>query len=111
MKRITLLGAFLLALTLALPTQAQDVLIQGGTVLTVTQGTLENTDVLVRNGRIARIGAGLEAPDGVETVDASGRFVMPGIIDAHSHIALTSVNVASPSLRSSMFCPPFCASW
>ena len=71
---------------------AQDVLIQGGTVLTITGGSLDATDVLVRNGRIARIGAGLQAPDGVEVVDATGKFVLPGIIDAHSHIALSSVN-------------------
>ncbi|MBO6576513.1 MAG: amidohydrolase family protein [Rhodothermales bacterium] len=77
---------------LVLPAAAQDVLIQGGTVLTVTNGTLTGTDVLIRDGRIARIGTGLEAPEGVDVVDASGKYVMPGIIDAHSHIALTSVN-------------------
>ena len=88
-------NTFLLALAFlmtASTTRAQDVLIQGGTVLTVTNGTLENTDVLVRDGRIARIGAGLNAPEGIEVVDATGLYVMPGIIDAHSHIALSSVN-------------------
>lgn len=69
-----------------------DVLIKGGTVLTVANGTLENTDVLVRNGKISKIGKGLRAPRGVETVDATGKFVMPGIIDAHSHIAGSAIN-------------------
>ena len=71
------------------------VLLRGGTVHTVTGGTLEATDILVTDGRIARIGQGLEAPRGVTVVDVTGRHVTPGIIDAHSHIALSSVNEAS----------------
>lgn len=80
----------------ALSVQAQqkkgDVLIKNGTVLTITNGTLEATDVLVRNGKIDRIGKNLKTPKGVTEVDATGKFVMPGIIDAHSHIAGTSIN-------------------
>ena len=72
-----------------------DVLIQGATVHTVTNGTLESTDVLVRDGKIERIGPGLNAPRGVRTIDATGMHLMPGIIDAHSHIALSSVNEAT----------------
>ncbi|MEP7218219.1 MAG: amidohydrolase [Bacteroidota bacterium] len=67
-------------------------LIRNGTVLTVTKGTFERTDVLVRNGKIERIGEGLSAPAGTDTIDATGMFVMPGIIDAHSHIAIDDVN-------------------
>ncbi len=81
--------------TSGLSASGQDVLIQGGTLLTITQGTLPNTDVLVQNGRITRVGEGLTAPDGVQVIDASGKYVMPGIIDAHSHIALSSVNESS----------------
>ncbi|KYG74274.1 MULTISPECIES: amidohydrolase [Roseivirga] len=69
-----------------------DVLFKGGTVLTITNGALENTDVLVRDGKISRIGKGLRAPNGVETVDITGKFLMPGIIDAHSHIAGSAIN-------------------
>lgn len=69
-----------------------DVLIKNGTVLTITNGTLEQTDVLVRDGKIDRIGKNLKAPNGVLKIDATGKFVMPGIIDAHSHIAGTSIN-------------------
>lgn len=71
------------------------VLVQGATVLTVSHGTLANTDVLVQDGRIARIGTGLSAPAGVPVVNASGLYLMPGIIDAHSHIATSSVNEAT----------------
>ncbi len=78
----------------ASPAGAQDLLIQNGTVLTVTNGTHERTDILVRDGRIAEVGSGLSA-SGVETIDATGLFVMPGIIDAHSHIAVSSINEAT----------------
>ena len=88
-----LLASFLLLA--ATPAVAQDLLIQNATVLTVTDGTLDSTDVLVRSGKIADIGQGLQAPQGAETMDATGMYLMPGIIDAHSHIALSAVNEAT----------------
>ncbi len=92
---------FLTALLVAAPPKAQDgpptgdLLIRGATVLTVTDGTLEDTDVLVRDGRIAEVGQGLSAPRGVRTVDGADHYLMPGVIDAHSHIAISSVNEAT----------------
>ena len=82
---------------LSLPPASErgSVLLRGATVHTVTDGTLENTDVLVEDGKIARIGAGLDAPRGVRVVELAGRHLTPGIIDAHSHIALSSVNEAT----------------
>lgn len=68
------------------------VLIKNGTVLTVTKGTLAETDVLIRDGKISQIGKGIAAPQGVQVIDATGLYVMPGIIDAHSHIALDQIN-------------------
>ncbi len=88
----------LIILTVSLPGLSQDngdILIRNATVLTVTNGTLENTDILIREGKIERIGEGLRAPRGVEEVDATGKYVMPGIIDAHSHIALDAINEAT----------------
>ncbi|MCZ6705336.1 MAG: amidohydrolase [Bacteroidetes bacterium] len=81
-----------------MPAVAQEtgsVLIQNATVLTITNGTLDNTDVLVENGKITGIGFNLSAPNGVEVIDASGQYLMPGIVDAHSHIALSSINESS----------------
>ncbi|MGM0946230.1 MAG: amidohydrolase family protein [Bacteroidota bacterium] len=71
------------------------VLIKNATVLTVTNGTLENTDVLVQDGIIKQIAQNINAPSGVQSIDASGKYVMPGIIDAHSHVALDVVNEAT----------------
>ena len=66
----------------------------GGTVLTVgPQGTIENGTVLVRDGKILAVGRDVAVPAGAVVIDAKGRFVMPGIIDAHSHTAIEgSVN-------------------
>ena len=98
------LGALVAVLLAATPLQAQDQLrgdapddwlIQDATVLTVTNGTLENGDILVRDGDIAQVGQDLSAPSGVETYDASGEYVMPGIIEAHQHMAISNVNEAT----------------
>jgi imidazolonepropionase-like amidohydrolase len=72
-----------------------DWLIQDATVLTVTNGTIENGDILVRDGDIAAVGEDLSAPSGVEVYDASGEYVMPGIVEAHQHMAISNVNEAT----------------
>ena len=78
---------------------AQDMLIQGGTVITITNGDLENTDVLIRDGKIAEIGQNLTAPDGFQVIDATGKFVMPGILDDHSHMGVDrGINEGSRSV-------------
>ena len=66
-----------------------NILIRNATVLTVTGGTLEETDVLVERGKIKGIGKGLSAPSGAPVIDGTGKYLMPGIIDAHSHIAVS----------------------
>lgn len=75
------------------------VLIKNATVLTITNGTLEDTDVLVENGVIRRIGKNLTTAN-VQTIDAKGKYLMPGIIDAHSHVALDAVNEATAPITS-----------
>ncbi len=69
-----------------------NLLIKNGTVLTITKGNLDQTDVLVKDGKIIQIGKNIQAPVGSKVIDATGQFVMPGIIDAHSHIALDAIN-------------------
>ena len=82
----------ILSLVIAQTAIAQNVVIRNATVLSVTNGTLENTDVLITGGIISEIGTDLRAPRGTDEIDATGKFLMPGIVDAHSHIALSSVN-------------------
>lgn len=69
---------------------ADEILIRGGTLLTVTEGTLESADLLIRDGKIAAIGRSLEAPPNARVIDATGRYVMPGIVDTHSHMGVYS---------------------
>jgi imidazolonepropionase-like amidohydrolase len=75
-------------------------LIKNATVLTVTKGTLENTDLLLQNGKIAQIGKNLTAPAGAQVIDATGKYVMPGIIDPHSHSMADAINEGSLSVTS-----------
>ncbi|QEL14869.1 amidohydrolase family protein [Limnoglobus roseus] len=77
-----------------------DVLIRGATVLTMTTGkVLPKTDILVAGGKVKAIGANLTADKGVTVLEAEGMFVMPGIIDTHSHFAISGgVNEASLSV-------------
>ena len=89
------------AATASNATAAQDTLIRNATVLTVSHGTLQNTDVLLRGGKITAVGQNLKAPDGARVVDATGKFVLPGIIDAHSHSMMDgSVNECTKSVTS-----------
>jgi len=62
-----------------------ETLIRNATVLTAVRGTLENTDILIQNGKIAKIGKNLKAASDANVIDATGKFVTPGIIDCHSH--------------------------
>ncbi|HEY0172403.1 MAG TPA: amidohydrolase family protein [Pyrinomonadaceae bacterium] len=113
MKRLlTLAILFVAACAAAAPAQTrgsaaagaaatQDTLIRNATVLTASRGTLEATDILIRGGKIASVGKNLRAPDGARTIDATGKFVSPGIIDAHSHAMMDgSVNECTRSVTS-----------
>lgn len=70
------------------------VFIQNATLMTITDGIIENGDVLIIDGVITGIGTNLSAPLGVKVVNGSGKYVMPGIIDAHSHLNTVSTNEA-----------------
>jgi imidazolonepropionase-like amidohydrolase len=61
-------------------------------------GILESADLLVRDGEIAEIGSNLSAPEGAMVIDASGKQVTPGLIDAHSHTGADSINEGSNSV-------------
>jgi imidazolonepropionase-like amidohydrolase len=77
------------------------ILIQNATVLTVSHGTLEHASILIKDGKIAEVGLSIKAPKDAQVIDAAGQFVMPGIIDCHSHIAIDgSVNEGSVPVSS-----------
>lgn len=63
-----------------------NLLIKGGRVIDPSQGLDDTLDVVVENGLVKEIGKGLAAPAGAETIDASGKYVVPGLIDMHVHL-------------------------
>lgn len=72
--------------------RSQNMLFKNATVWTSeAQGVLSNTDVLVRDGKISRIGSNLSA-GGAMVIDATGKHLTAGVIDEHSHIAALSIN-------------------
>ncbi len=77
-----------------------EVLIRNATVLTITRGALLNTDLLIRKGKIAGLGKNLKASAGARTIDATGKYILPGIIDCHSHSMLDAINEGSLAVTS-----------
>ena len=103
MKKIFIALAAVSLFTAGFAQDKGSMLIKNGTVLTVTKGTLAETDVLIKDGKIAQVGKGIAAPQGVKVIDASGLYVMPGIIDAHSHIALDQINEGTNAITPEVY--------
>ncbi|MBA2341069.1 MAG: amidohydrolase [Pyrinomonadaceae bacterium] len=81
-------------------TDQTETLIRNATVLTASHGTLQNADILIRAGKIAEVGQSLRAREGARIVDATGKYVMPGIVDCHSHSMMDAVNELSYAVTS-----------
>jgi imidazolonepropionase-like amidohydrolase len=109
MRKLLTIVLLLLAASAALGQQAgqkrdaggQETLIRNATILTVSHGTLQNADILLRRGKIAAVGQNLKASTAdARVIDATGKFVMPGIIDCHSHSMLDAINELTLSVTS-----------
>jgi imidazolonepropionase-like amidohydrolase len=80
-----------------------DVLIKNATVMTVTHGNIKNGSVYIKDGKIAAVGDNVTAPASATVIDAEGKYLTPGIIDSHSHIALDDdVNEATSPITPHM---------
>jgi len=88
------------ALNMPIPPAAKLVAITHATILTASHGTILDGTIIIRDGKIAQVGAKLAAPAGAQVIDATGKFVTPGIIDAHSHSSLQGINESSSSITS-----------
>src|SRR5689334_5478359 len=99
-KHLLLLSVFICVTSVAHAQTSPETLIRNATVLTVTHGTLQNTDVLLRNGKIAAIGKNLNAPANARIIDATGKYIFPGIIDCHSHSMLDTINEGTLAVTS-----------
>ncbi len=67
---------------------ARDVVIRGGTIMTVSHGEIPNGEILLHAGKIAAIGPKVDVPQGAQVIDATGKWITPGLVDCHSHSAL-----------------------
>ncbi len=76
--------------------------IKNATVLSIVKEAQPETHILIKGGKIVAVGRDLVPDEGMTVIDATGRYVMPGIIDTHSHImfqdALGGVNEATMSI-------------
>jgi len=78
------------------PFPSQTTLIRNATILTGTGERIDGGSILLREGKIVEIGTAVSAPAGAAIIDASGKFVTPGVIDPHSHLGV----YASPGIPS-----------
>src|SRR5580700_7637709 len=80
-----------------------DVVIKNATVMTVTHGNITNGSVYIKDGKIAAVGETVDAPASATIIDAGGKYLTPGIVDSHSHIALDDdVNEATSPVTPQM---------
>jgi imidazolonepropionase-like amidohydrolase len=80
-----------------------DVVIKNAIVMTVTHGNITNGSVYIKDGKITAVGETVNAPTGATVIDAAGKYLTPGIVDSHSHIALDDdVNEATSPITPHM---------
>ncbi|HKM49165.1 MAG TPA: amidohydrolase [Terriglobales bacterium] len=80
-----------------------DVVIKNATVMTVTHGNIKNGSVYIKDGKTAAVGENVNAPATATVIDAGGKYLTPGIVDSHSHIALDDdVNEATSPITPHM---------
>jgi len=68
-------------------------LLKGGTILTITQGVITDGMILIENGKILAVGKDLDYPEGTEIIEARDKIIMPGIIDAHTHLGISEEGI------------------
>jgi imidazolonepropionase-like amidohydrolase len=75
-----------------------EILIRNATIMTASHGTIENGSILIKGGKIAAVGKDVKGSPSATVIDATGKYVTPGFVDAHSHTALDDINEGSLSV-------------
>src|SRR5271168_563026 len=85
------------------PAAHNEVIIKNAVVMTVTHGIVQNGSVYIKDGKIVAVGESVKAPSSATVIDAQGKYLTPGIVDSHSHIALDDdVNEATSPITPQM---------
>jgi imidazolonepropionase-like amidohydrolase len=87
--------------TQAMPAAAQTFAIANARIHTVSGPVIERGTVLVRDGRIAQVGASVTVPSGTRIIDAAGKVVTPGLIDSHTTLGLVEVGLEDNTVDAS----------
>ena len=85
-KRIVVLASLFLPFLSAGAFGAQEIAIQAGTILPISDAPIENGMILIKDGKITALGQNIVVPSDARIIDASGKYVMPGLIDAQSRL-------------------------
>lgn len=93
MQRIILLGAG--ALLAAAPLRAQTIAITGGKVYPVSGPAIENGTVIIQDGRITAVGANVAVPAGAQRIDATGKWVTPGLVNSGTQLGLQEIGAVA----------------
>jgi imidazolonepropionase-like amidohydrolase len=80
----------------AAPGLAQTIAITGGTVHTVSDGTLEAATVVIRDGRIAAVGRNIAIPPDARVIETAGKIITPGLLDSATHLGLVEISLSAP---------------
>src|SRR3989440_11757289 len=97
MRKTLIIPIFALAIMNPLPAQER-LAIKGGRILPVAGPPIENGVVLITKGKIEALGRDLAIPAGVKVIDATGKVVVPGFIEAHSMRGMVQVNETNPNV-------------
>jgi imidazolonepropionase-like amidohydrolase len=90
-----LFGALATSLMIASAARAQTIAITGGRVFPVSGPPIDNATVLVRDGKIVQVGANVAIPTGAQRIDAAGKWVTPGLVDAQTQLGLFDISYGS----------------
>ena len=107
---VTLSGAVAVGAQVPIPAPLQSgpIAIRGATIHTVTNGVIENGTIVFDGGVITAVGANVAIPSGATIVDATGKHIYPGLIDAYSTVGISeigSIDVTDDSRELGRFNP------
>ncbi len=85
-------------LKMEIPAAGTLVAVTNATIITASHGTIDKGTIIIRNGKIAALGKDLAVPAGAQVIDGTGKYVMPGIIDEHSHSSGEAINEGTRSV-------------